>query len=534
MAVRLRQMGTRVRLESVLVLLVMLPAIFYSVYEFTTLTRSEELIGGVYRQQLDVVLFSLNQYSWDVANSWANRIDEVLSETFTSPGGRPSLFAKFLAENTGVRSIFVANHGSAPPKVYTDRTRVGAGMEISADEVAGMLKREGEILDRLSRLEASRYRKIEPMLLDSAGGKRDLALVFVSSGRDGKRQVVGIVIDEERFIRDILAKKMEEAAGENFLLSVNRKDSGETIFATGEMGEGRARQTKDLWLFSDYTVGIRLKGETIEEVVRARFYRNMLLIGLLNVVIIAGVWVVSRTVRREVELAQLKSDFVSNVSHEIKTPLALIRMFGETLQLKRVKSAAKKQDYYDTIVQESERLTRLINNILDFSRMEAGKKEYSFQPTDLNALVAGVLKNYDAHLKHEGFTVCKETDPRLPRITIDTGAVSEAILNIIDNAVKYSRDAKYLKVSTGRDGRSARVEIEDHGIGIAPAQQSRVFEKFYRVSGGLTNETRGTGLGLTLVKHIMDAHGGTVTLRSAVGKGSTFRLTFPIDATNKT
>lgn len=122
----------------------------------------------------------------------------------------------------------------------------------------------------------------------------------------------------------------------------------------------------------------------------------------------------------------------------------------------------------------------------------------------------------------------------MPRITIDTGAVSEAILNIIDNAVKYSRDAKYLKVSTGRDGRSARVEIEDHGIGIAPAQQSRVFEKFYRVSGGLTNETRGTGLGLTLVKHIMDAHGGTVTLRSAVGKGSTFRLTFPIDATNKT
>jgi len=318
------------------------------------------------------------------------------------------------------------------------------------------------------------------------------------------------------------------------VLSVNRKHSDQVIYATGDMGQGKARQIKDLWLFSDYTVGIRLKGETIEEVVQSRFYRNLLLIGLLTVVLIAGVWAVYRTARREVELAQLKSDFVSNVSHEIKTPLALIRMFGETLQMKRVKSEAKKQDYYDTIVQESERLTRLINNILNFSRMEAGKKEYAFQPTDLNALVQGVLKNYNAHLEHEGFTVCVETDHRLPPINIDSGAVAEAILNIIDNAVKYSREERYLRVSTGLERTTVYIDIEDHGIGIDPRQQKRIFEKFYRVSSGPTHATRGTGLGLTLVKHIMDAHKGSITLRSEAGKGSTFRLTFPIHLTERT
>jgi two-component system phosphate regulon sensor histidine kinase PhoR len=361
-----------------------------------------------------------------------------------------------------------------------------------------------------------------------------LALVFVSGRIEGGRRIVGIVIDEERFVLDVLAQKMVEAAGENFLLSVNQKNSDHVMYATGDMGQGRASQTKDLWLFSDYTVGIRLKGETIEDVVRSRFYRNLMLIGLLNVVLIAGIWVVYRTVRHETELAQLKSDFVSNVSHEIKTPLALIRMFGETLQMNRVKSEAKKQEYYDTIVQETERLTRLVNNILNFSRMEAGKKEYSFQPNDLNALVQGVLKNYNAHLEHEGFTVCMETDRQLPPLNIDSGAVSEAILNIIDNAVKYSRDKRYLRVSTGLERSSVYLDVEDHGIGIDPRQQKRIFEKFYRVSRGPTYQTRGTGLGLALVKHIMDAHHGTITLRSEEGKGSTFRLTFPIHLTEST
>jgi two-component system phosphate regulon sensor histidine kinase PhoR len=144
--------------------------------------------------------------------------------------------------------------------------------------------------------------------------------------------------------------------------------------------------------------------------------------------------------------------------------------------------------------------------------MEAGKKEYEFQPTDLNTLVQGVLKNYQSHLEHEGFMVHVETDHRLPSVFLDSGAVSEAVLNIIDNAVKYGREGRYLRIASGFEEGRVFIDIEDHGIGINPQQQKR----------------RGTGLGLALVKHIMDAHKGSITLRSEEGKGSTFRLTFPL------
>jgi two-component system phosphate regulon sensor histidine kinase PhoR len=515
-------------MASILVLLVMLPAIFFSMYEFATLSRSETLIADVYRQQLDVVLFSLNQYAWDIANSWANTINDALSSRSGPHKDLAFLFIPFLNENPGIRCLFVTDSLFTTSKLFYPRVQITAGDTISLNNVTASLKRQVNTIDRLIRLQALGYRKIDPVFIENKSGGSSVALVFVS-GREGRnRQIVGIVIDAERFVRDALGRKMVEAAGDNFLLTVNRKESGQVVYATEKMFQGEARQTRDLWLFPDYSIGIRLRGQTIDEIVRARFYRNLLLIGLLNVVLVAGVWVVYRTVRREIELAQLKSDFVSNVSHEIKTPLALIRMFGETLQMNRVRSEAKKQEYYDTIVQESERLTRLINNILNFSRMEAGKKEYHLEPVDLNEVVFSVMKTYGAHLENEGFTVVTETDRQLPDIYADSGAVSEALLNIVDNSVKYSRERKHLRISTGLERAMVYVEVEDYGIGIDPQQQKKIFEKFYRVSSGLVHNTRGTGLGLTLVKHIMDAHKGSITLRSDAGKGSTFRLSFPI------
>ncbi len=526
--------GAKGKLASVLVLLVILPAMFYSIYEFTTLTRSEALIGDIYRQQLDVVLFSLNQYAWDIANSWTNSINDDLVSHTTSQKALSSLFVRFLDENAGIRCLFLTDRSGTDIEVFYPGIRINPRAQFTTNEIAATLRRQADAVERLFRLQASGYRKIDPIFIKDKAGETSLALVFVSVRRNGTHQVVGMVIDAEGFIRDVLGRKMDEAAGDNFLLSVNRKNSAQIVYATGEMSQGDARQTKDLWLFPDYTIGIRLRGQTIDEVVRARFYRNLVLIGLLNVVLIAGVWVVYRTVRHEMELAQLKSDFVSNVSHEIKTPLALIRMFGETLQLKRVRSEAKKQEYYDTIVQETERLTRLINNILNFSRMEAGKKEYHFEPADLNTIVRDVLKNYSTHLENEGFTVSTRIDGRLPMVDADGGAIAEALLNVIDNSIKYSHQKKHLNISTGRERTTVYVDVEDRGIGIDPLQQKRIFEKFYRVSSGLVQETKGTGLGLTLVKHILDAHKGTVTLRSEMGKGSTFRLSFPIHSNEQT
>jgi two-component system phosphate regulon sensor histidine kinase PhoR len=194
----------------------------------------------------------------------------------------------------------------------------------------------------------------------------------------------------------------------------------------------------------------------------------------------------------------------------------------------RVQNEQRKQEYYATIVRETERLTRLVNNILDFSKMEAGKKKYQFIDINLNSVVSSVLNTYSYHLQSEGFTPLVTLEPQLPSIRADAESVTEAIVNVLDNAVKYSGAEKYLRVCTGVSDGFAFVEVEDHGIGIAPEHQQRVFETFYRVSSGLAHNTRGSGLGLAIVKHIMLAHNGKSTVHSAAGKGSTFRLLFPL------
>jgi two-component system phosphate regulon sensor histidine kinase PhoR len=228
------------------------------------------------------------------------------------------------------------------------------------------------------------------------------------------------------------------------------------------------------------------------------------------------------------ELVRLKGGFVSNVSHELRTPLALIRMFAETLSMKRVKTEEKKQEYYETILSESERLTRLINKILNFSRMDAGKKEYRFEPVMLNDVVSAVMNTYASHLQHEGFTPVVQLAENLTEISADREAVSEALINILENAVKYSTDNRYVRIATGRTDGMIYTELEDHGIGIEKHHHKKIFETFYRVSTGLTNNIKGSGLGLSLVSNIMNAHGGKIELESAPGKGSTFRLLFPV------
>jgi two-component system phosphate regulon sensor histidine kinase PhoR len=352
-------------------------------------------------------------------------------------------------------------------------------------------------------------------------------MIFVAGGIDRGSTVVGLVLDDRAFIQNVLSSKLSEAAGDEFILAVLQRGNGEPVYSTGQVTAEDLKQQKELWLFPDFSVGIRLRGETIDELVRERFFRNMVLIVILDVVLLAGVWVVYRSIRREMELVRMKSDFVSNVSHELRTPLALIRMFGETLEMGRIKGEEKKQEYYSTIVRETGRLTRLVNNILNFSRMEAGKKQYQFRVVDVNDIVRAVLDTYSVHLGHEGFAPVMDLTDDLPPVSADGEALTESIINILDNAVKYSDGEKYLHVRTGVHDGSVFVEVEDRGIGIPPEHQEKIFDTFYRVSTGLVHNVKGSGLGLALVRHIMEAHGGKVTVQSAAGKGSVFRLLLP-------
>jgi signal transduction histidine kinase len=224
----------------------------------------------------------------------------------------------------------------------------------------------------------------------------------------------------------------------------------------------------------------------------------------------------------------MKTDFVSNVSHELRTPLSSIRVFGEFLKLGRVKDEEKICEYGEYIETESSRLTQLINNILDFSKIESGGKTYQFERANIEDLISETLRTFDVQLKQQGFGIIFET-PRtpLPHVLVDPDAMAQAFINLLDNAVKYSGDAKQLHVHLGQKGDFLTLSVTDHGIGIPSEEQSKIFEKFYRVSTGLVHDVKGNGLGLSLVAHIVKAHHGRVTVESEPGRGSTFTIHLP-------
>lgn len=252
-----------------------------------------------------------------------------------------------------------------------------------------------------------------------------------------------------------------------------------------------------------------------------------LFVGIVLVMAV-GIFLTVRAAAHEVELSQLKAEFVSNVSHELKTPLALIRMFGETLESGLVVNEAERKEFYGIIRKESERLTHLINNVLDFSRMDAGSKEYRFEEADVVDVVRSTMEAYKYHISDLGF----EIESQLPReplfALIDKDAISQAVLNLLDNATKYSDDAKYIRIGVSQAGSAAIIIVEDHGVGIPKEFLGRIFDKFYRVPNEKGRETRGSGLGLALTKHIIEAHRGTIGAESNKGKGSIFTIKIPL------
>jgi signal transduction histidine kinase len=188
----------------------------------------------------------------------------------------------------------------------------------------------------------------------------------------------------------------------------------------------------------------------------------------------------------------------------------------------------KRSEYYQIIRKESERLTALINNILDFSRIEAGRKEYEFRQTDLADLVRSTLESYRFEIEQNGFQFEQKIDEELPQVPVDREAIARSLLNLVNNAVKYSSADKYLGVNLYRSNGAIKLEVVDHGIGIPPHEQHKIFEKFYRVGDPLVHTTRGSGLGLSLVRHIVQAHGGYVSVESTPGHGSRFVISLPV------
>jgi two-component system phosphate regulon sensor histidine kinase PhoR len=276
--------------------------------------------------------------------------------------------------------------------------------------------------------------------------------------------------------------------------------------------------------------GSPLASEELAARVQNRRLLEITMVSLSCIVIVAGALAILLVAEKERRISALKSEFVANVSHELKTPLALVRMFAEMLQSGRVASAAKQKEYLDIIVRESERLSALIENVLDFARLERGRGSYEFAEGDVGDAVTRAANVCRYRAEREGVRVVVDVSADLPRARIDERAIQLAVINLVDNALKYAPDGEEIVVRASDHDGGVRVDVIDHGPGIPPDDRQRIFERFVRAGSrkdDAGDSVRGSGIGLALVKHIAESHGGRAWVESTVGAGATFTITIP-------
>jgi signal transduction histidine kinase len=444
--------------------------------------------------------------------------------------------------------------------------------EVSADRAdkwyvfdrASLKEAPGDI-DRRFRESPARYAQLMPQLRELAQQRRAIVaftaeidgrqkyvqvqLRFTGATRDRVSSFLGFAVDAQRLRTEFLPAAVNQRlaalqqptgfpplraflvdnagvplGGDSRDVIVDER-SFPLVFFDRELLEFAApyEQQRETWRLRT-TYG----AQTIPGIVKARTQPQTVLMILLALGMAGGVFLVAGAAAREVRLAELKSNFVASVSHDLKTPLALIQLFAETLELGRVRNSERAQEYYRIINGEARKLTRLIENLLDFSKMEAGLRPYRMAPADLTDLTKQVVEKMQSQFSQSQFQVLADVAGGLPRVLADEGAVEQAIENLLANAMKYSGDSRTIEVCVSRLDRHVGVAVTDHGIGIPRKEQKRIFRKFYRVESGLGGGPQGCGLGLAIVDHTMRGHGGFVRVESEPGRGSTFTLHFPI------
>ena len=243
---------------------------------------------------------------------------------------------------------------------------------------------------------------------------------------------------------------------------------------------------------------------------------------------VAGTAAALMVVQREARVARLQTDFVNKVSHDLRTPLTSIRMFVETLQMERLPDPERQREALQIIADETARLSGLINRLLDWARMESGRRTYQFERQPVEPIVEEALKAFAPQRLAHPVDLRTELAAGLPTVMADREALSEALLDLLYNAYKYTGPEKVITVGASRAGPTVLLTVKDNGPGIAGADHKRIFDKFYRARDPLKRTIEGSGLGLAMVKHIVSAHGGRVEVDSALGRGATFTISLPV------
>jgi two-component system, OmpR family, phosphate regulon sensor histidine kinase PhoR len=355
---------------------------------------------------------------------------------------------------------------------------------------------------------------------------RDYLISYIRREQAGQSYFVALKISLEHLVKHDFPEMLQQLRGK--VLFCIRDDHGHVVYGLplGQPGKylfERAFPTT-LYLWRLQMAPIRAVTLTAEE--RARRRSEFLLITFTLGIVVVGLGYFLYALDKEKLANETKSEFISNVSHELKTPLSLIRMFGELLALGKLKSPEKAKEYAEIITRESERLSRLIDNVLDFSRMERGRAAYDFQPGRLSEVVERALDVYRHRVEREGFRLVTKIDEGLPETLIDENAMTLLLLNLLENAVKYGKGE--IAVYLTRVGNDLRLVVGDQGPGIPVDEQRRIFDRFYRTRQARVTNVRGSGIGLSLVKHIAEAHRGRVTVESEPLKGAAFIVDLPI------
>jgi signal transduction histidine kinase len=482
---------------------VLLPLVVLTYLQYRSLAELQNNTKGAFKDNLRQGLTIVEQ-------QMKRRLEEIAAETLSPPEIERHL-GNVKSTHPEIEEVFVFDNSS-------DRAKTPAQSDIQSMFDKALLAQSFVDNDR-KYLFAGRY--LFYPLNDRPKGE--------PSGFAG-------VLLKDDFVRDDLiagtiTKILNRHHGNAALPAVAftiTDESGRVLYSNAAARGGYLLETSFDRPFSNWRAAIGLKDTNLDELARNSFLHSAGATVLVLVFLLGGIALMLRATDREARLAQAKSNFVANVSHELKTPLSLLSLFSEILELGRVNSDEKKTEYYRIIRHESLRLNKMIDNILDFSKIEAGRKTYNFTDGDVAEVIEKVLSSYRYQIVSSGFDVQTNLAPGLPAVLMDRDAMAQAISNLLDNAMKYSREVKQLSINTERRGADVSIEIADRGIGIPRAEHAKVFEKFYRVGNGLVHDVKGSGLGLSLVKHIVEAHKGMISVESDVGVGSRFTILLPL------
>lgn len=523
------------RIVIVVFIALIAPVFSYTIYQISQRDSDEALIYSIYDRQLGSLLFSVNQFCWDVFHTWVSELQTITRfglEQGKTSDVRPAL-KQMIGANMPVAGnlLFFPDGRKLLIWRQSERSNIPYSHIRALEMLDSILVDVNTELSRMVQQVGEGY--IRPIIISWPDAARSLTLLLFAtdtgSGSVEDAVIAGIFLDDEIFIHEVVARKFSEMDDGNFVFAVKDQSDGHILFSTIDDETSQAfEKNESLWILPDLMISVKLHGITLEQISHKRTQKNLVLIFLVNAALIMGVVYLLRNISREMTLARMKTDFVANVSHELRTPLALIRMHAETLELGRVDSDRKRNKYYKIIMNESTRLTQLINNVLDFSRIESKRKKYRFEQIDLSHLVKDVLNMYRYHIEQNGFEIETDISTNGRSIQADRDAVTLAFVNLLDNAIKYSKGDKRIRIQVEQHLKDVSLSVQDFGIGILEQEQKKIFEKFYRVGSSLVHNTKGSGLGLSLVQHIMDVHHGRVSVTSRPGRGSIFVLAFPV------